>query len=116
MATLGVTTPALGFPTRYETNPLNTLFISASAEARVQRTIRWLSEQDTSRGVLVIGPTRTAADELVRLVAISGDAVFGWHRLTLIQVARSIASWASQETAASVGHLGQKASQQQPMQ
>lgn len=40
---------------------------------------------------------------------MSGDAVFGWHRLTLIQVARSIASWASQETAASVGHLGQKA-------
>ena len=95
--------------TLLESCRMNILFTSASAEARIQRALAWLSEQDTSKGVLVVGSSRTSADELVRNVAISCQAVFGWHRLTLIQVARSVSSWASQETAASVGHLAQKA-------
>ena len=87
----------------------NTLHQSSSSHHRVVSTLTWVSKQDTSTGAFVIGASRTSADELVRAVALSGKAVFGWYRLTLLQVARSIAAWASVEPSASVGHLGQKA-------
>ncbi|MBS14884.1 MAG: hypothetical protein CME19_25265 [Gemmatimonadetes bacterium] len=82
---------------------------ASSSDQRVSNAIKWLLSKDTSSGALVIGASRTSADELVRGVSISGKAIFGWYRLTLLQVARSIASWAVVEPAPSVGHLGQKA-------
>ena len=81
----------------------------SSSDQRITSVLRWFASQDISGGALVIGASRTSADELVRAVATSGTAVFGWYRLTLLQVARSIAAWASVEPAPSVGHLGQKA-------
>lgn len=89
--------------------PERTLNLSSSSDLRLDRIQSWLRSQDISGEALIIGASRTSADELVRSVAISGSAVFGWYRLTLLQVARSIAAWASVEPAASVGHLGQKA-------
>jgi ATP-dependent helicase/nuclease subunit B len=91
------------------TMPNHTLHQSSSADHRVAPVTTWLKSKDTSRGTLVIGASRTSADELVRAVAISGTAVFGWYRLTLLQVARSIAAWASVDPVPNVGHLGQKA-------
>lgn len=87
----------------------NTLHQSSSADHRVTHALTWLQSADTTRGALVIGASRTSADELVRNVAMSGTAVFGWYRLTLLQVARSIAAYASVEPAPIVGQLGQKA-------
>jgi len=87
----------------------STLQHSSASDTRVNSSVDWLQSQDTTSGALVVGASRTSADELVRAVSVSGTAVFGWYRLTLLHVARSIAAYASVEPAPSVGHLGQKA-------
>lgn len=42
--------------------------------------------------MLIVGATVDAANELVRSIAKERAAIFGWHRLTLSQLAASIAT------------------------
>ena len=71
------------------TMPNLALHQSSSADQRVDKALAWLERQDTSRGALVIGASRTSADELVRAVAMDGKAVFGWTLDATVGLPRS---------------------------
>ena len=88
---------------------IHTLHQSSSSDHRRKGSLTWLRSRNLSRGGLVIGASRTSADEIVRDLAALGTAVFGLYHLSLLQVIRSIAASASVEPSPSVGSLGQKA-------
>lgn len=52
----------------------------------------WLEARNQSEEVLIVGATLDAANELARTVAEAKGAAFGWHRLSLSQLAAAIAS------------------------
>ena len=64
---------------------------SPDAGSRVARAGRWLLERGRAREVLVVGATLQAAAELVRSVGKGAGGSFGWHRLTLAQLAWRLA-------------------------
>lgn len=88
---------------------IHTLHQSSSSDHRLRGSLTWLRSRNLSQGGLVIGASRTSADEIVRDLAALGTAVFGLYHLSLLQVIRSIAVSASVEPSPSVGSLGQKA-------
>jgi hypothetical protein len=51
----------------------------------------WLETREPAEEALIIGATRDAANELARGVAQMKGAAFGWHRLTLTQLAAALA-------------------------
>jgi hypothetical protein len=58
------------------------------------RTVRgrsWLEARAPAEEVLIVGATLDAANELVRVVARTKSAAFGYHRMTLGQLAASLA-------------------------
>jgi hypothetical protein len=64
----------------------------------------------TGRGVLIIGASLDAANELARTVVQVRGAAFGWHRLTLPQLAALLAASAPTERRVlPLGHLGVQA-------
>ncbi len=52
----------------------------------------WLEGRAAAEEVLIVGTTLDAANELARGVAKEKGAAFGWHRLTLSQLAAAIAA------------------------
>jgi ATP-dependent helicase/nuclease subunit B len=66
--------------------------ISAANYCRIHRASAWLDGRTAAEEVLIVGPTLDAANELVRAVAKQKGAAFGWHRLTLSQLAATIAA------------------------
>lgn len=66
-------------------------FISPASKARVGRAELWLDRRAAAEEVLIVGATLDAANELARHVAKKKGAAFGWHRLTLSQLAFSVA-------------------------
>src|SRR5262245_20738958 len=67
------------------------LVTSLSAYTRIQVIAEFLSSFP-GREVLIIAPTRTAADEVVRSVSLKSHGAFGEHRDTLAALAVEIAS------------------------
>ena len=59
---------------------------------RIRRARVWLESRVLAEEVLIIGASLDAANELVRKVAEEKGAAFGWHRLTLPQLAAAIAA------------------------
>ena len=66
--------------------------ISAVNQRRIRRARAWLEGRVPAEEVLIVGATLDAANELARRVAKERGAAFGWHRLTLSQLAAAIAA------------------------
>jgi ATP-dependent helicase/nuclease subunit B len=65
---------------------------SAVNHRRIRRARAWLESRVPAEEVLIIGASLDAANELPRKVAEQKGAAFGWHRLTLPQLAAAIAA------------------------
>ena len=66
--------------------------ISSTGHRRIHCAQRWLENRAAAEEVLIVGATLDAANELARKVAKKKGAAFGWHRLTLPQLAFAIAA------------------------
>jgi hypothetical protein len=66
-----------------------TLVTSVRSRSRLDRARRWLQARDAADEVLILGASLGAANELARSLAQTKGAAFGWHRLTLAQLAAS---------------------------
>jgi hypothetical protein len=64
---------------------------SAVSHRRNRRARAWLESRVPAEEVLIIGASLDAANELARRVAEEKGAAFGWHRLTLPQLAAALA-------------------------
>jgi ATP-dependent helicase/nuclease subunit B len=65
---------------------------SAVNHSRIRRARAWLESRALAEEVLIIGANVDAANELARRVAKEKGAAFGWHRLTLPQLAAALAA------------------------
>ena len=65
---------------------------SAVNHRRIGRARAWLESRVRAEVVLIIGASLDAANELARRVAEEKGASFGWHRLTLPQLAAALAA------------------------
>src|SRR5215467_15374154 len=68
-----------------------TVVTSAAGRHRIARAGDWLHARQPAEEVLIIGPTLGAANELTRGLAQEKRASFGYHRLTLGQLASALA-------------------------
>jgi ATP-dependent helicase/nuclease subunit B len=68
-----------------------TVVTSVASRSRIDRALTWLKARDTAEEVLILGASLNAANELARSLAKTRGAAFGWHRLTLAQLAANIA-------------------------
>src|SRR5438132_1904298 len=59
---------------------------------RIRRGRAWLESRGLAEEVLIIGASLDVANELSRRVVQEKGAAFGWHRLTLPQLAAAIAT------------------------
>jgi len=66
--------------------------ISSTGHRRIGIARGWLENRAAAEEVLIIGATPDAANELARKVAKEKGAAFGWHRLTLPQLAFAVAA------------------------
>jgi ATP-dependent helicase/nuclease subunit B len=65
---------------------------SAVNHRRIRRARAWLENRTPAEEVLIIGASLDAANELARKGAEEKGAAFGWHRLTLPQLAAALAA------------------------
>ena len=65
---------------------------SAVNHRRIDRARTWLESRLVAEEVLIIGVSLGAANELARKVAEEKGAAFGWHRVTLPQLAAALAA------------------------
>jgi predicted ABC-type transport system involved in lysophospholipase L1 biosynthesis ATPase subunit len=87
-----------------------TVITSVSSCSRIDRARAWLETRDASDEVLILGASLNAANELARSLARTRGAAFGWHRLTLPQLAANIALPALTERGlASISQIGAEA-------
>jgi ATP-dependent helicase/nuclease subunit B len=66
--------------------------VSAANDRRIRRARVWLEGRSAGEEVLIVGATPDAANELARSVVTTKGAAFGWHRLTLPQLAFAVAA------------------------
>jgi ATP-dependent helicase/nuclease subunit B len=69
-----------------------TAVISTVNHRRIWRPRAWLESRGQAEEVLVVGATLDAANELARRVAKEKSVAFGWHRITLPQLAAAVAA------------------------
>ena len=69
-----------------------TACISSMSHRRIARARAWLEAREPAEEVLIIGATLDAANEVARGVAQMKGAAFGWHRLSLTQLASALAA------------------------
>src|SRR5215471_4096065 len=68
-----------------------TVVTSAASRRRIAHARDWLHARQPAEEVLIIGPTLGAANELTRSLAQEKRASFGYHRMTLGQLASALA-------------------------
>lgn len=86
------------------------LITADAAVTRLQAVGAWLAALEPATEVLVLAPTRGAADDLLRRFAPQGRGLFGVHRFTLHQFAADLATPSLAEDArAPVTALGSEA-------
>src|SRR6516225_12336760 len=68
-----------------------TIVTAAASPHRIAHARDWLHARQPAEEVLIIGPTLGAANELTRSLAQDKRASFGYHRLTLGQLASALA-------------------------
>jgi ATP-dependent helicase/nuclease subunit B len=84
--------------------------ISVESRRRIQRARSWLATKAGGEEILILGANIGAVNDLVRIQAADKQAAFGWHRLTLAQLAATIAMPVLTEHGlASVSRLGNEA-------
>lgn len=71
---------------------MHRLLVAAASEVRVRAAEAWLLETARIGEVLILAPTRRAADDFVRLAAARAGALVGVHRATLGQLAAELAA------------------------
>jgi ATP-dependent helicase/nuclease subunit B len=87
-----------------------TVITSVSSRSRIDRARAWLQARDAAEEVLILGASLGAANELARNLAKTKGAVFGWHRLTLAQLAANVAlPLLTERRLASIGQIGTEA-------
>lgn len=87
-----------------------TVIISVGARSRVERARAWLAARPRAEEVLILAANLEAASQLARNLARERGAGFGWHRLTLAQLAGMMALPALTERGlASISQLGSEA-------
>ena len=87
-----------------------TVVISVEARSRVERARAWLETRPRAEEVLILAANLEAARQLARALARERGAGFGWHRLTLAQLAGTMALPALTERGlASISQLGSEA-------
>src|SRR5215472_2365967 len=80
---------------------------SAAGHHRIALVRDWLGARAPAEEILIIGPTLGAANELTRSLAQEKRASFGYHRLTLGQLASALARPAlSAQRTVPLGALG----------
>jgi ATP-dependent helicase/nuclease subunit B len=67
------------------------LVLSSVNHRRILRARAWLGARKPAEEVLIVGSTLDSANELARGVVAETSASFGWHRVTLSQLAAVIA-------------------------
>lgn len=83
---------------------------SVSGLLRTRRARAWLAVKSGAEEILILGASLGALNDLVRLQAADKPAAFGWHRLTLPQLAATIATPTLIERGlASISQLGSEA-------
>jgi hypothetical protein len=86
------------------------LFISSANHQRLERASEYLRSQPGDSELLVLAPTRGAADDLVRASADHQGSAFGVHRMTLVQLAAALATERlAQQGLAPISRLGTEA-------
>ncbi len=89
--------------------------VTAAAAPRLRTASRWLAQRAPGEPLLIVAPTVQAANEIVYQRLNDGDdpvgGVFGWHRLTLNQLASQLALpvLITRENRVPVGPLGTQA-------
>jgi hypothetical protein len=78
-----------------------TIFCSPAAASRLDAGHRFIESFDPSAELLLVGETRDAVDDLAREVVARRGASFGLHRLSLRQLASSLAATESLRAAVS---------------
>jgi ATP-dependent helicase/nuclease subunit B len=68
-----------------------TVITSFASHNRIARGQDWLKARRPAEELLLIGPTLVAANEIARKAAQSKGASFGYHRMTLAQLASALA-------------------------
>src|SRR5262249_50049255 len=68
-----------------------TVITSANSCNRLTSAQDWLKRRQPAEEILIIGPTLTAANEIARNLAQNKGATFGYHRMTLAQLAAALA-------------------------
>jgi hypothetical protein len=92
-----------------------TVVTSVGSLSRIDRARAWLETRADAEEVLILGASLGAANELARGLAKTKGAAFGWHRLTLAQLAANIASPVLTERGlASISHIGAEATVARP--
>jgi ATP-dependent helicase/nuclease subunit B len=87
-----------------------TVVISSASLSRNACARSWLEARAPAEEVLIVGATLDAANELVRIVARTKGAAFGYHRMTLGQLAATLARPAMAErNAVPLGRMGVEA-------
>ena len=69
-----------------------TAIISAASHQRICWARSWLESRAAAEEVLIVGATLDATNEFVRTAAKTTNVAFGWHRLTLPQLAATVAA------------------------
>src|SRR5262245_39255369 len=69
-----------------------TIVSSVSHRRRLARARAWLESRGQSEELLLVGATLDGANELARAVAKDKGVAFGWHRLSISQLAYAMAS------------------------
>jgi hypothetical protein len=64
---------------------------SVAHRRRLERARVWLESRSQSEELLVVGATLDGANELARALAKDKGVAFGWHRLSISQLA--FATW-----------------------
>ena len=67
------------------------IVISSASHRRISHGRIWLGARAPAEEVVIVGTTLDAVNELVRIVARTKGAAFGYHRMTLGQLAATIA-------------------------
>src|SRR2546422_6666734 len=67
------------------------VLVSSSGNRRIARARVWLEAREPAEEILIVGASLDAANEVARGVAQMKGAAFGWHRLTLTQLAAALA-------------------------
>jgi len=69
-----------------------TIIIASASHRRIARGRAWLEAHAPAEELLIVAPTLDAANELARTVVRTNGAAFGYHRVTLGQLAAAFAT------------------------